>query len=1229
MNLDFSKILTGSGGLTEPPVLRLQTLSGKNLGAITYAHDIKFNIVYTGDVSTIEFEVPYMVNGRVNDIYDKIVGLKVVYTDNLGVYLITSPTVSGDGVNEYKKVEGSSIEKLFERKSLFMEEGTYNFWNPTNPSDTILGRIIETDPSWSVGYVASRLIDCYRTFDQIDDYVLTFCYGDAMEKYRCSFVFDPYERTINVYDANENQGTLPIYLDYKNLIESVEVEEITEDVITKLHVYGADDLSIREVNPLGTDYVVDLSYFIENGDLDIVLDDSGEKLSDKVVRWEKALLSRQQHYSGLIALRASKTAEQLASTVELTELNGELEALYSKQSVTIQAIALESTTEGKAAQQAVLDSINEDISEKKAEISDKESDIEDIEESLSDYLADIQEINEELSISTFFNEAEYAALNRYLIEGDLVEETFVATDIDTSASGTLSSVSGNLKIKNSSIQKVSSTGGQSDIYTITGGTIVVDESSLAATIIRGTLEHGEGSGEYILTCYLGTTLYAENEYPSGLITLSGTVSSLSSDIEEIVNDEVTEFTGSFVTIKTIESKTYFTVNVSDYQKYSVAKELFDFGADAIADAAYPTYEFSINSANFLFLDKFAPFKNALTLGKGVHLNLGSMGHITPNIIGVEIDFGDLSSFTMTFSNQFQLKNGVESLSDMINGAYSSTRSFDSSKYIYNKAADQASIVSKYMSNTLDAAVQTILGSSNQSVIINGAGIQVGEEDSKYKLRIVDNMIAMTDDDWETAKLAIGRFASEDVGEVWGVNAELVAGKLLIGNSLILENPLYDGENNPTGTMQFKVDSTGAWLYNSRIVLQTDSVATVDTTDEDDAEATINAGGGVMILDPAYGIVAGNGSLFGTNGTTITPNFLDEYGVIKPDEDGMPKNANFYLDIRDGNAYIRGTLYGTAGKIGGWTLDEDFMYTGSAGNYVALNGSGENGNSLYALWAGAESPDDAPFWVKKDGSISASNGTFSGTLSAAKVSGALMSADEGGWLAGCGIAVGQSGKDSEYTSDNYNFFVDAKGNVTIKNGSISFDSLDSDAQSQIANAISASEDVHKLSVGKYYPSIAAGSSETTFISGTKIYSPSISGGEVYGGKFYATGLGRDDGAAYYIYKDSEITKEANRVGYISYDTGGAGTSAEARNRVFFTTENSTALKIQSAAGLSLSGAGGVAGGVYILSDAYFSYGIYTEGYISPKGGLIGGEKMYGTALPTTGMTTGQVFFKLAT
>ena len=143
MYLDYSKIKSGQ---MEQPVLRLRTLAGKELGSIPWAHGLSFEINYS-ELSTVEFDVPKMTDGRLNPVYEKLTGYKVLYTDNLGIYILTRPSIEGDGVSESKHITGYSLEQLFEKKNLFLSEGTYNFWNPVDSADTILGRIIELDPT--------------------------------------------------------------------------------------------------------------------------------------------------------------------------------------------------------------------------------------------------------------------------------------------------------------------------------------------------------------------------------------------------------------------------------------------------------------------------------------------------------------------------------------------------------------------------------------------------------------------------------------------------------------------------------------------------------------------------------------------------------------------------------------------------------------------------------------------------------------------------------------------------------------------------------------------------------------------------------------------------------------------------------------------------------------------------------------------------------------------------
>lgn len=1107
MYLDYSKLEFDSNGLPETPELVLKTLGDKMVGTIPGVFNLKLNIKFS-EPSEISFDIPSVIDGQPNPFYDDVTGYKQIYTKCYGVYETLNPSTESDGIQEVKHVKGFSYEKTLESKKLFLEEGTFNFWNPASPTDTVLGRVLEIAVGWSAGYVSPSLIGRYRTFDQYDDYLLSFMYNQAPEKYRCVFVFDTYKRTINVYDADEERPSLPIYLDFDNLVESLDIEEKSDELVTAIRPYGSDELSIRDVNPVGTNWIYDLSYFIANGDI-------GEPLASKWVSWQRSILNRQEYYRGLTALRASSTARLTAAKADLADLNGELETLTAQQSVTIQAIAMEITSDGKAYQQTLLNDINNKINAKKAEISTQEEAVASIENELnpdnpSSYTAQIKAIVAELSISNYFTETEYKELSNFLIEQDITEDTFVATDVDTTISGNSYPLSRQrLSITGSAISEIDLTSQfNKRMYTMSGGSFsLAGSTAISGDIIRGTLEVGS-NGSYVLSFYAGTIRVNDKTASSGMITMSGSMSGLSTNVTTVTTRYPTDL-GEDIYISTREGSSlsftasgslYLTASVSEYQRYSVEMELYEYAVGVLSDVATPTYEFSVDTGNFLFDQEFAPFRNQLELGKGVYLNVGGRQPITPYIIEFELDFENRNKFSIVFSNRFKRHDNVNTLKDMIETSYSTSRSFDASKYIYNQAAGQASMVSEFMNNSLDAAKNTILAAANQSVVINGAGIHVGGN-SKFQIRIVDSMIAMTDDNWATCKMALGRFASPEVGEYFGVNAEVIGGKLIVGNNLIIENI------NDRGVMQFKVDATGAWLYNAVFVLESANASTFSAR-ADTQEVT----GGKILLDPDYGIVAGDGALFTTNGTTVTPSFIDENGNVVTDSEGMPANASFFLDIRDGSAYFRGKIKATSGQIGGFTIESDYLHAGSGSNYVGMNGSGTNSNSLYAFWAGGTNPATAPFWVKKDGtlyakkgtfggkleaatgtfsgSLSAVNGTFSGTLNAANISGNLT-ANSGAALVGCAIYV--PSKNSPKFSVDSTGNVSMLGNLTLSNGAISWNNLSDGVKNEISDAYDAAGEARTAAndAEELARKIANGKFDNgTFINGTEIYSPTI-------------------------------------------------------------------------------------------------------------------------------------------
>lgn len=1176
MYLNYSNIEFDSYGRPEQPELVLQTLDGTTIGVLNNAYNLQFNIKYS-ELSELRFSLPAYSNGMRTHLYDRVTGYKLIYTKNYGVYLVMNPVVTGDGIEEVKEVRCYSIEKELDTKNFFLEEGTFNFWNPASPSDTILGRILELSVGWSVGEVSPSLVGRYRTFDSYSDRLLSFIYNNAPEKYRCAFVFDPYQKTISAYDLDVEAKILPIYLDFDNLVEQVEVSELTDDLVTALSPFGSDQLDIRAVNPIGSNWIYDISHFISTGDIP-------SELAEKWDLWQASVIANQEYYTGLISMRSSASSRMLVLKAELIDLQGELQDLTNQQSVIIQQIANKDET-----LQDDLDNVNKLIDAKNKEITDKESEIQQADSEInnkeSGYTSQINAITARLSLTNpdNFTPEEYNVLAKYFIEQDITENTFVATSINSTVSGSFLDFSNvSIIISDSQITEIGMSGDiKKTMYTMTGGSFIIngdEDKSVSGDVIRGTLDLGDDSS-FVMSLYAGTIKSGDTTAQSGMVSLYGSVTEFQNDVKDVYVGDVVTREGTQLSLSSGDVTIYMTANVSEYQKYSVQMELYDYAKNVLKDLSSPTYEFSIDSANFLFSKEFSLFKDSLRLGNSVYLKLHRDEVVTPRIIEFEFEFEDWSKISLVFSNQFKRRDNVNTFKDMVESSYSSGRNFESSKYIYNQAAGQVSMVSDYMQNSLDAAKQSIHAATNNSVVIDGAGIHIGGE-SDRQIRIVDSMIAMTDDRWQTAKLAIGNFVSEDVGDYWGINADLIGGKLIIGNNLVLENETDDG------VMQFKVDSTGAWLNNSTFVLQKDS-------------------GGKIIINPAYGIVAGTSSLFDTNGTVVTPSFIDENGDIVKDNDGFPQDTNFYLDIRDGTAYFRGTVQASSGSIGGWTIAENQLYSGSGNTYVALNSSGAE-DSLYAIWAGDSDPAASNFYVKRDGTVYAKNGTFggrieatsgsfSGELSAVTVSGNIASKadveqneyynqynDASGWLLGCGIDVG-----------NGKFIVDQEGNVTMS-GSISWGS---DIVNDLANTVAGSINIppgtyvlyHRGSSGtpstptKTYEQYGASSStnwhttynssydnyvsfstdggntwgpatlilglteddldglvpeyiKTTYIDETTIYGPHI-----YGGRFYATGEGQNNGAAFYITELDSFNASTGEVsladplGWLSWDT----------------------------------------------------------------------------------------------
>lgn len=976
MVVDFSKI-----DINERPVLVLKTLNGQVIQTLGYAYNLKCSFHYN-EVSEISFDVPAFVDGSFVPNYDKIVGMTMVDMIGYGQFILCNPSVNKNGIEEIKHCEAYSLEYEFTRRKMSLESGTYNFWNPAAPDNTILGIIKEYMPDWMVGTVDNSLIGKYRTFEEDDVNIYNFIKSTVQQTYGCIFNFDTYNRKINVRAVTSDVASTPVFLSLENLIKEIEVEEDTENIFTCLDVSGADGVTIRSVNPTGTNKIYNLDYFMNATNFP-------QSIIDKWEAWKTAFQNNKLPYFSVSMERALKTSELLTERAYLTDLQGELKSIDNLRSVCVQAIA-----EGIDRNDELSD-YNRQMRTKEAEIKAQQSVIDEIIRELETIAEELAKMNKSVSFEAFFSDDELAMLRPYIKEDSIQDSSFVAATVNSYTASSFSDQYSQISVtfSDGDVTDISNTVGK-DLFSVARGNISVSYSgrTLTAEVVRGSFER-KNNGDSVISVYLGqgrgydTKTGEDITFPKGCLSIVGTVPNLTYDTS------VLRFSANNV-------KMYVTKNTTEYEQRSIEWDLLEYGMECLNQLAYPSYTFKIDSANFLALNEFLSFTQQLTLGQRNYVDFGDIV-MEPIFIGAEIDFEDISSLSLEFGDKYSSSDSAFSLADLLNKSISMGKSVDFNRFNYNSFIDSGASTSvrDFMTSALDVAKNSILSSSGQGVTWDESGLHLRkytEDRSGYEpeqIWMINNSIVFTDDNWDSAKMAIGKFTDSNAGTVWGIVAPSIVGTLLAGENLIIESVKKDG-----GVSVFKVDGDGAVLHNAKF--------------------DITNGITHIMLDPVLGIGIGDYPVV----TTVN-------GVEQWNEN----NAKFWADTQ-GNLHFAGTLEGCKGLFSG-ALEvggETGLRVDDQGN-LSIGGTKNNPN----------------FYVSADGNMNARNGTFKGNVDASSMkiggknvltnttgsdntatSNSKISAD---YLELRGITIRNSNGDTSFAVSDTGA-VTINGNITMGSGS---------------------------------------------------------------------------------------------------------------------------------------------------------------------------------------------------
>ena len=365
--------------------------------------------------------------------------------------------------------------------------------------------------------------------------------------------------------------------------------------------------------------------------------------------------------------------------------------------------------------------------------------------------------------------------------------------------------------------------------------------------------------------------------------------------------------------------------MTEAERQDIQQELFDFGNRALVASSVPKFEIEIDSVNFPALPEFSYFTEQFRLGTTFTLDLGHY-KVTPLLLEVNLDFEDLTNFSLVYANQFTLETGFSDIDNLgRNSNASNTISFNLTRLEAMRRSHDD--VTEFINGALDASRNELISSSTRTAItIDEHGLRARSYNWNTGLPtgleawLTGSQFAFSDNSFTTARLALGRIQAPGSagGMAYGLVADVIVGRILAGNTLHITNI---GNN-------FRLDETGAWLENASFTL-------FRTIGGVRREITLDPNFGLRFRNGAQDVITmdinnGNATFAGQiNGGSININnrfMVDSAGNVTITSGSININNRFIADAMGNVTMAWAHITGGAMQLGGTEITEGWFRT---------------------------------------------------------------------------------------------------------------------------------------------------------------------------------------------------------------------------------------------------------------------------------------------------------------
>ena len=285
------------------------------------------------------------------------------------------------------------------------------------------------------------------------------------------------------------------------------------------------------------------------------------------------------------------------------------------------------------------------------------------------------------------------------------------------------------------------------------------------------------------------------------------------DFQTYIGDDWAELS-SFRRESTWTNSNYISDGLSNKELFENARSFLEAASKDIYEAANLQHSISSTLKNLLVLKEFEPIVKHFKVGNWMRIEIDNTIYKL-RLIGFDLNYDNLNNLDIEFSDAVKKMGVLSDIDSILSQSQSIAKSYSSTKRQAKQGSDSKGVLDGWVENGINATATKIINGSDQQVVYDEHGMLFRQYDeinntySPLQMKIINSVLAMTNDNWKTAKVGVGEFEyynpkTQQTETGYGIIANQIVGSLLLSEEV--------GIYNETGSMVFD-DESGLKITN--------------------------------------------------------------------------------------------------------------------------------------------------------------------------------------------------------------------------------------------------------------------------------------------------------------------------------------------------------------------------------------------------------------------------------